>query len=61
VLQVTIDVDGSARDIKLQKGLGYGLDETAVSALSQWKFEPGTRGGVPVKVVATIEVSFRLL
>ena len=61
LLQVTIDVDGSARDIKLQKGLGYGLDEAAAAALSKWRFEPGTRGGVPVEVMVTIEVNFRLL
>jgi TonB family protein len=61
VLQVTIDVDGSARDIKLKQGLGYGQDEAAASALSKWKFEPGARGGVPVPVTATIEVNFRLL
>jgi len=61
VLQVTIDVDGSARDIKLKQGLGYGQDEAAASALSKWKFEPGARGGVPVPVMATIEVNFRLL
>jgi TonB family protein len=60
-LQVTIDVDGSARDIKLMKGLGYGLDEAAALALSKWKFEPGARGGAPVPVMATIEVNFRLL
>jgi len=60
-LRVMVDVDGSARDIKLIKGLGYGLDEAAVSALSQWQFQPGTRGGVPVAVVATIEVNFRML
>ncbi len=60
VLQVTIDVDGSACDIKLRQGLGYGLDEAAAAALSKWRFEPGTRG-VPVPVAATIEVNFRML
>jgi TonB family protein len=61
VLQVTIGVDGSARDIKLQKGLGYGLDEAAGAAVSQWRFEPGQRDAAPVPVLATIEVNFRLL
>jgi TonB family protein len=60
-LQVTIDVDGSARDIKLMKGLGYGLDEAAATALTQWQFQPGARGGVPVPVMAAIEVNFRML
>jgi len=38
-----------------------GLDEEAVSAVSQWRFEPGTKDGIPVPVAATIEVNCRLL
>jgi TonB family protein len=61
VLAIVVDVDGSARDFKLIKGLGYGLDEAAATAVSQWRFESGQRNGVPVPVAATIEVNFRLL
>jgi TonB family protein len=60
-LRVIVDVDGSARDLKLLKGLGFGLDEAAAAAVSQWQFQPGARGGVPVSVMAAIEVNFRLL
>jgi len=61
VLLVVVDVDGSARDIQLKQGLGYGLDEAAANALSQWRFEPGQRDGAPVPILAAIEVNFRLL
>jgi TonB family protein len=61
VLLAVIDVDGSAHNIQLERGLGYGLDEAAAAALSQWRFEPGQRDGAPVPVLATIEVNFRLL
>jgi TonB family protein len=61
VLAVVVDVDGLAHDFKLIKGLGYGLDEAAATAVSQWRFEAGQRNGVPVPVLATIEVNFRLL
>jgi TonB family protein len=61
VLTVVVDVDGSARDIRLVRGLGFGLDEAAVNAVSQWRFEPGARAGAVVPVMATIEVNFRLL
>jgi len=43
------------------KSLGFGLDEKAAEAVSQWQFKPGTRGGAPVPVEATVEVNFRLL
>jgi TonB family protein len=61
MLSVTIGTDGMAHDLKLIKSLGFGLDEKAAEAVSQWQFKPGTRDGVPVPVTATIEVNFRLL
>jgi TonB family protein len=36
-----------------------GLDEKAVEAVRQWKFEPATLDGTPVAVQATVEVNFR--
>jgi len=60
-LSVTIGTDGKAGDITLKRGIGYGLDEKAEEAVSQWRFNPGTQGGAPVPVIATIQVNFRLL
>jgi TonB family protein len=37
-----------------------GLDEKAIDAVKQWKFEPGTKDGKPVAVFATIEITFQL-
>jgi TonB family protein len=61
VLYVEIGTDGAPHNIRIVRGLGLGLDETAIDAVSQWKFKPGMRDGVPVTVAATIEVNFRLL
>jgi TonB family protein len=61
LLQIVIDPNGTATDIQLVKGVGFGLDEQAVEAINQWRFQPGTRNGVPVPVQATIEVNFRLM
>jgi TonB family protein len=61
VLYIEVGTDGVARNIQLRQSLGFGLDEKAVEALTQWRFQPGTRDGQPVVVAATVEVNFRLL
>jgi TonB family protein len=60
-LQIVVDVDGLAKDIEVVNGLGLGLDEQAVLAIKQWKFNPGIRDGQPVPVMAQIEVNFKLM
>jgi TonB family protein len=60
-LSVVIGVDGTASDISLTQSLGFGLDEKAVDAVTQWRFRPGLQNGIPVPVQAQIEVNFRLL
>jgi len=61
VLYLEVGPDGTPRNIRIVRDLGFGLGEQAVDAVSQWQFKPGTRDGVPVIVAATIEVNFRLL
>jgi len=60
-LMAVVDVDGRAKDIRVTGSLGMGLDEKAVEAVQQWRFQPGTKNGKPVPVAAAIEVSLRLL
>jgi TonB family protein len=61
IIAVEIGPDGIARNMKVVRSLGLGLDEKAVQAISQWHFNPGTKDGEPITVAATIEVNFRLL
>jgi protein TonB len=61
VLRMVVDTDGKARDISLVEGLGFGLDEAALEAVTEWRFKPATRGGVPVAAPLIIRVSFRLI
>lgn len=61
VLAVVVDENGRARDIKVIRPLGLGLDEKAIEAVQKWKFRPGQLNGKPVPVSASIEVNFRLL
>ena len=60
VLRLTIGADGVPHDITVVRGLGYGLNEEAVTAVQNWRFEPGTIDGKPVSVLINIEVNFRL-
>jgi TonB family protein len=60
-LRVIIDADGKPRDLQVVHALGMGLDENAIAAVGTWQFQPGTKGGQPIKVLAQIQVNFRLL
>lgn len=59
-LRVVIGTDGVAHDLKVVQRLDPGLDKKALEAVQQWHFQPGTKGGAPVKVMVTIELNFRL-
>ena len=59
-LSVEIDVEGLAQNIQVERSLDGGLDQSAVSAVAQWRFQPGEKNGRPVRIAAKIEVNFRL-
>ena len=61
LLKVVIDTDGLAKDIQVLKSQGMGLDEQAVIAITQWKFQPGMKDGAPIPVQAQIEINFKLM
>lgn len=58
-ISLTVGIDGKPRDITVLKKLGYGLDEKAVEAVRQWRFEPATREGKPVETKIQVDVTFR--
>ena len=61
LLGIEVWEDGRAHNIHVLRGLGYGLDESAIEAVQQWKFNPGRKHGKPVRVAARVAVSFKLL
>jgi protein TonB len=60
VLSLIVGPDGKPRDVKVARSLGLGLDEKAIEAVNQWKFEPAQKDGKPVAVAINVEVTFRL-
>ena len=60
VLSMIVDASGRPREIQVARSLGMGLDEKAVEAVRQWRFDPAMKDGKPVAVSVSIEVAFRL-
>jgi len=60
VLWLVVRPDGKTSDIKVARTLGLGLDEKAIEAVREWKFEPAMKDGRPVAVQVNVEVTFRL-
>lgn len=60
VLWVVVGPDGRTHEIRVQRSLGMGLDEKAIQAVRQWRFDPARKDGQPVAVQINVEVNFRL-
>jgi protein TonB len=60
LLSLVVGSDGVARDIQVVRSLDPGLDNKAMAAVQNWKFQPATKDGQAVSMKATIEVNFRL-
>ena len=58
ILQTIINIDGNVTDVRVLKGLPSGLTESAVAAVSSWRFKPATLEGKPVAVYYLVTVSF---
>ena len=59
ILSLIVGPDGMTHNVKVARSLGLGLDEKAIEAIQQWKFEPAMKDGKPVAVAISIEVTFR--
>jgi TonB family protein len=60
-LKAVIRSNGTADGFQVVKGLGFGLDESAINTIAtKWKFKPGMKDGKAVDVWAYIEVVFTI-
>jgi len=60
ILWAVVGPDGRVYGLRIRRPLGMGLDEKAMEAVQQYRFEPGKKDGKPVPVRVVVEVSFRL-
>jgi TonB family protein len=58
VVYVEVGPFGVPGRMSVVRGLGGTLDKLALDAVRQWCFLPGSKGGKPVTVSTTVEVSF---
>jgi protein TonB len=59
ILECTISPQGRVTDVKVLRGIPL-LDEAAKEAVRQWVYSPTLLNGVPVPVIMTVTVNFRL-
>jgi TonB family protein len=56
IVEITIGTDGAIKDAKILRSIPL-LDQAALDAVRQWRYEPTLLNGVPVPVIVTATVS----
>lgn len=60
LLEVVFEASGQSRVLRLIRGLGHGLDETAMDAARHIQFRPALREGAPIDSSAVVHINFQL-
>jgi protein TonB len=59
ILEARIGADGGVEDARVLRSIPL-LDEAALDAVKQWKFQPTLLNGQPVPIVMTLTINFTL-
>lgn len=59
ILECTISAQGQVTDVRVLRSIPL-LDQAAIDAVKQWVYEPTLLNGVPVPVIMTVTVNFKL-
>jgi protein TonB len=57
LLEVVIGTDGTIKEAIVLRSIPL-LDQAALDAVVQWKYEPTLLNGAPAEVIATVAVNF---
>jgi TonB family protein len=60
IVSTLVTEEGLPTDLRVEKSLGYGLDEKALQSVRMSRFKPALKDGEPVAARTTIEINFRL-
>jgi TonB family protein len=60
LLQAVFTASGEVQILRIIRGLGHGLNESAIAAARAIRFRPALQSGQPVDSTATVRMSFEL-
>jgi TonB family protein len=60
IISLLVTEDGLPTELRVEKSVGYGLDQKAMEAVSHYNFKPAMKDGAPVAARISVETSFRL-
>jgi TonB family protein len=60
LLEVVFEASGKLRVLRVVRGLGHGLDDSAVRAAEQIRFKPALKDGQPSDSTAVVHIIFQL-
>jgi TonB family protein len=58
IVSVSVGEDGLPKEVRVKRGLGFGLDKKAEAAVWRYKFLPATRKGRPIAATREVLVDF---
>jgi TonB family protein len=58
VVSVQVSEEGLPTDVRVTRGLGFGLDEKAKAAVQHYRFLPATKRGKPIAASSSVMVNF---
>lgn len=59
IVEATVGEDGKVIDARVLRSVPM-LDQAALDAVQQWEYTPSLRNGIPVPVVMTVTINFKL-
>jgi TonB family protein len=58
LVTVLVNEQGHPQEVRVSRGLGFGLDEKAAAAVWHYRFLPATKNGRPIAARRNVEVTF---